>query len=194
MSYSQYGGLGYRNGELVEAASDAVITTEMDNLGRAGVWPGFTDAASRMGMEVFHDLRSRSVSGHVVMGDGPVLVSLHKQTAMEIHVLADGKFDEIDLVAIAVDLPDGLISDWGDGTLHLDSDALIRHGEPVRFEIDGHVVEYAVRQDPQLVQHVRLTQSDGTVWTGFSGSEIGAGHDDEDTAPVIVKHRAVFAD
>lgn len=192
MGYSEYGGHGYRNGERIDAASDAVVTPDMSNAGTPGHWPGFGSVADAMGMKDFYDLKARSVDGHVVIGDGPVLVALHKRRTMTVHVLENGAFTEVDLVAIGKDLPDETVSMYGDGSLHLDDDALLRLDAPVRFEIDGHLIEYRLVDDPQLMQHVRLTQPDGTVWTGFSGSEIGAGHDESATRTIERRHRELF--
>lgn len=192
MSYSEYGGCGYRNGDKVDAASDAVVTPDMANAGSPGHWPGFGPVADRMGMEAFYALKAKSVDGHVVIGDGPVLIALHKQSTMTVHVLEKGVFTEIDLVAIGDDLPDGLVSEYGDGSLNLDTDALQDHGAPIRFRIDGHLIEYQLASGGRPVQHVRLTQPDGTVWTGFSGYEIGAGHDESDTQLAVSRHRQIF--
>jgi hypothetical protein len=192
MGYSEYGGHGYRNGERIGASSDAVVTPDMSNAGTPGHWPGFGAVAEAMGMQDFYTLKERSVDGHVVIGDGPVLVALHKRTTMTVHVLENGAFTDVDLVAIGKDLPDEVVSMYGDGTWHLDDDALLRLDESVRFEIDGHLIEYRLDDDPQLMQHVRLTQPDGTVWTGFSGSEIGTGHDEAATRPVVRRHRELF--
>ena len=70
MGYSEYGGHGYRNGERLDAASDAVVTPDMSNAGSPGHWPGFGPVADAMGMKDFYDLKARSVDGHVVIGDG----------------------------------------------------------------------------------------------------------------------------
>jgi hypothetical protein len=192
MGYSEYGGYGYRNGDRIKAASDAVVTPDMANAGTPGHWPGFGPVADDMGMQAFYALKERSVDGHVVIGDGPVLVALHKLTTMTVHVLENGAFTEIDLIAIGQDLPDDIVSDHGDGSLHLDRDALELLADPLRFMIDGHLIEYRIARDPQIVQHVRLTQPDGTVWSAFCGSEIGEGHDEADTAPIVEKHRRIF--
>jgi hypothetical protein len=180
MSYGEYGGLGYRDGALVESASDAVITPEMENVGTHGSW---TDRSGR----------PDAVYGHVVVGDGPVLVALHKQSYLSIHLLADGAFAEIEPTSVAVDLPDELVGDHGDGELVLDAHALASHGRPIRMELEGHAIEYLVRHEPRMVQHVRLVQPDGTVWTAFSGAEIGAGHDEDDTRAAAARHAGAFA-
>lgn len=188
MSYSQYGGVAFRGGIRVPNASDAVLTPELVNLGTPGVYPGFVDAIDALGKAAFEGERARSISAHVVLGDGPLIIALHKQVTMAVHLLVGDAFSEVDLCQFGVDLPEGTVAD-DDGHLSLDTYQVERKGLTLRFEVAGNAIEYRIIRS---VQHVRLTQPDGTVWSGFSGSEIGAGHDDEETAPFIRQHLKLF--
>ena len=46
-----------------------------------------------------------------------------------------------------------------------------------RGEIEGYAFEWEMDDDPSKVT-LKLTEPDGTVWTGFSGYGMGAGWDD----------------
>lgn len=181
MGYSQYGGMGYRNGAHVPAASDALITADLVNHGTPGGFPA-KDVDEKDG---------RAVGGHVVIGDGPVLVSLYKHTLL-VHLVVGDRFQELDLATIGVDLPEEVVIVFDDGTSILSQDRLVEGTDTLRFEVAGHVIEYRMIAHYRWVQHARITQPDGTVWTGFCGSEIGAGHDDEDTDPIARRHLTIF--
>lgn len=185
MSYGGHGGLGYRNGELVENASDALLTPDCVNHGDPGGFP-----PSEL-MVLANGETGAAINGHVIIGDGPVFVSLYKHTLC-IYLLADGRFHELNLMTIGVDLPDGVVVDLGDGTCALSQDLLVQDTDTLRFEVEDHVIEYRMIAHPRWVQHARITQPDGTVWTGFCGYEIGAGHDDEDTDPIARRHQTIF--
>lgn len=185
MGYSDYGGRGYRGGMHVPDASDAAVTTDLVNVGsEGGLRPA--EAADK----------TKCVSGHVVLGDGPLLIALHKQRTITIHLLEYGAFREIEPIDVARGLPEAHVAEW-DGVRSIDVEAMQTGGGPVRLEIGDAVVEWRIEDRNNIVQHVRLTQADGTVWTGFSGYAIGAGHDDEDedgaaTSIVERRHREVF--
>ena len=53
------------------------------------------------------------------------------------------------------------------------------NGDNGKGEIEGYKFEWAQWEDPAQVE-LRLVEPDGTVWTGFSGYGIGAGHDPDD--------------
>lgn len=190
MGYSGYGGYGYRDGVRIENASDALITPDSVNHGVPGGLPP-ADL-----MRAANGETGAAINGHVVIGDGPVFVSLYKHT-LGIYLLADSAFHEQNPETIGVELPDGVVLDFGDGTAMLCQDRLVETTETLRFEIEGHVIEYRLVAHPRWVQHARITQPDGTVWTGFCGLEIGAGHEDEDddsTAVIERSHLALFGD
>jgi len=188
MGYSGYGGYGYRDGVRIETASDALITPDSVNHGVPGGFP-----PSEL-MVAANGETGAAINGHVVIGDGPVFVSLYKHM-LSVYLLADGVFHDQNLETIGVDLPDEVVIDFGDGTCSLDQDRMVERTDMLRFEIEGHVIEYRMVAHPRWVQHARITQPDGTVWTGFCGLEIGAGHEDEDddATPVIERsHLALF--
>lgn len=202
MGYGQYGGIAYRNGARVDDRSDAMIKPDMGNLGIPGCIPDPSTAG--MSASDFAAIRKSCVRAHVVLGDGPVLVSLNKTSWFDISVLRDGAFHALtdqELAAAAVDLPEDLLEKDDDGE-PVAPRALDRfrlgdmdgHEGVVRFGVDGHVVEYRMMRVRGYAQHARLTQPDGTVWSGFSGSEIGYGFEDEDdmTGPHIQRHATAF--
>jgi len=185
MAYSGYGGRAYRNGVFVATASDVLLTPDMDGHRTQG---GLPSAALATAVD---DDPTTAVYGHVVIGDGPVFVTMLKNM-LNVHLLADGAFHDIDLRLIGKDLADGVMLDLNDGTCMIEAKALADSDRTLRFEIDGHVVEYRVIAHPRLVHHARITHPDGTAWTGFCGMEIGIGHDDENTAPVELVHFKTF--
>lgn len=190
MGYSGYGGYGYRDGVRIETASDALITPDSVNHGVPGGFP-----PSEL-MVAANGETGAAINGHVVIGDGPVFVSLYKHM-LSVYLLADGVFHDQNLETIGVDLLDEVVIDFGDGTCSLDQDRMVERTDMLRFEIEGHVIEYRMVAHPRWVQHARITQPDGTVWTGFCGLEIGAGHEDEDddATPVIERsHLALFGE
>jgi len=200
MSYSQYGGVAFRAGQRVDDRSDAMLTPDLRNLGTPGCIPDALTAGLKTGD--FAAISPTCVRAHVVLGDGPVFVSLNKTTWFDIHVLENGVFrdlDDVELAAHGIDLPSDIVTVDEDGEdagkTKLDRWPLTDmdgHEGKVRFEVLGHVVEYRMMRVRGYAQHVRLTQPDGTVWSGFSGSEIGFGYDDEDTAPHLERHATAF--
>lgn len=178
MAYSDYGGYAYRNGDRIPDRSDAVITADMTNLGEEGAYPGFVAIAKGMSAEQFEEARAASVDGHVVLGDGPVLIAMYKQTSFSVHVLSDGKFTIVDLLEAGKDLPDAAISEY-DGKRHFSSWNLANKDVgKVQFEVAGHQIEALFEESDNYYQFARLTQPDGVVWTGFSGYGVGAGLED----------------
>ena len=152
MAYSDYGGYAYRNGQRVEDRSDATITPEGDTFGTPGCYPGF----AMMADGVPHDevmKRTSWPSGHAVLGDGPVYLALYKTWA---NLYKGPEKVEADLER-----------DWDD-----DSD------QRKTAEIDGFAVEVVLTQEDNYYAYAKLTQPDGTVWTGFSGYGVGAGLED----------------
>lgn len=180
MAYSDYGGFAYRNGVRVEDRSDAVIGVDMVNHGQPGVWPGFVAHANGKTPEEAQEQREMSVDGHVVLGDGPVLVSMYKQTSLRVFVVKDGALFPQGLAEIAVDLPPELLTTW-EGKPDVNTfEAAEQNAGVLRFEIEGHQIEAVFEQTDNFYQFARLTQPDGTVWTGFSGYGVGAGLEDGD--------------
>lgn len=200
MGYSGYGGVGFRDGERIPTLSDVVLTPGMDNLGRPGSIPA---VPAGMDPATYESLLKLSIRGHVVLGAGPVFLSLYKRDYFYIHVLGDdGIFREIDkfgLVSLGVNLPEDLIDVDEDGPeagLPKFNDWRLTdmdgHDGIVRFEVDGHVIEVRMMRDRGYALHARLIQPDGVVWSGFCGSEIGEGWDEEDTKPHLERHLTAF--
>lgn len=163
MAYSDYGGYAYRNGERVPERSDAVLSPSGIK-STPGAWPGWTIEEGRNGG-----------SYHVILGDGPIFVGLYKQSSLTICRC----MDEVPLLDCAIELPEGAIWEALDETRYLNEDHFKTTEEIARFEVDGHVIEAAFRIEDNHYQYVRLTQPDGTVWTGFSGYGVGAGFEDD---------------
>jgi len=175
MAYSDYGGYAYRNGERVEDRSDAVITPELTNAGAPGVYPGFVAMGQGVSMDDFEKTRQASVNGHVVLGDGPVMIAMYKQSGLSFFKLEDGAFRTIDMIDVGIDLPAKAISEYGGARYFSPYDVAEQGLGMVSFEIDGHTIEALFEITDNHYQYVRLTQPDGTEWTGFSGYGVGAG-------------------
>jgi len=201
MGYSEYGGVGFRDGKRIPSLSDVVLTPDLSNLGKPGCIPQSPDG---MDDATFNALLPQSIKGHVVLGEGPVFVSLYKRDYFYIHVLEGGAFrdlDDFDLVAAGIDLPEDLIvtDEEGpdadrpkfDGWRLSDMDG---HEGVVRFRVADHIVEVRMMRQRGYALHARLIQPDGIVWSGFCGSEIGAGWDEEDTKPHLDRHLTAFVD
>lgn len=145
MAYSDYGGLAYRNGTRVLERSDVVIT-ETGIASTPGQWPGWLLAEGRCGG-----------SYHVVLGDGPVLVCLRKQSLS--RVLKDG----MELFA------------YGDLGGHIDDGRKITE---VTKEFDGYKLRVVHQEEDNCYVYAELTEPSGVVWHGFSGYGVGAGFED----------------
>lgn len=172
MAYSDYGGYAFRNGERIESRSDCTITPEGDTFGTPGMWPGFgMVAAGVTGDELKR--RLEWPSGHAVLGDGPVYVVLYKQSSMRIYRGPE----EVDVLPL---VPPERIKTWTghrEGVTHrwLDTEHFKETEEPCVITVDGCTIEAYFLIEDNHYQYVRLTQPDGTVWTGWSGYGVGAG-------------------
>lgn len=199
MGYSEYGGVGFRDGKRIPALSDVVLTPDLRNLGTPGCIPQSPDG---MDDATYEALLPQSLKAHVVLGAGPVFVSIHKRDYFYIHILENGAFREIDqfeLVSAGIALPEDLIvidedgPDAGrarfDGWRLSDMDG---HEGIVRFRVADHIVEVRMMRQRGYALHARLIQPDGIIWSGFCGSEIGAGWDEEDTKPHLERHLTAF--
>lgn len=164
MAYSDYGGYAYKDGKRREDRSDAVIDEGLIK-STPGMWPGFTIPAGRAGG-----------SYHVLLGDGPIFVGLYKQSTVSVSRLGES----IDLLSIAVGLPEEAIGQWDDGEKYLDTSFFSDgdYEDPARFEIDGYRIEVYWIYDDNYYQFVKLSQPDGSVWHGWSGYGVGAGLED----------------
>jgi hypothetical protein len=143
MAYSDYGGRVFRNGERVDARCDATLSATGRVESTPGQWPGFT---LPLGMD--------DACYHALLGDGPLLVGLYKQSTFSIyHGLQEVATEDNEV-------------DFSDGEPH------------VVYDQDGYRVEIAIREEDNHYIYCRLTQPDGAVWTGWSGYHVGAGFDD----------------
>jgi hypothetical protein len=161
MAYSDYGGYAYRNGERVTERSDTVLTTGGIK-STPGQWPGWTIPEGRGGGAY-----------HALLGDGPIYVGLYKQSILTIHRLGE----ELDPVPLLRERRDDDHFQYN-GQNGLSSCPWQDSDRPCVLEVDGHRVEAfwttLATEDNHYV-YARLTQPDGTVWTGFSGYGVGAG-------------------
>ena len=168
MAYSDYGGYGYRNGDRVEARSDAVLSLE-GIWATPGMYPGFADP------EMWKNPEEHAPYYHVILGDGPIFVGLYKQSGLYIHRLSE----KLDLLSLCVSEAPPVYKS-GKYPPYLD----VPHGlhelgrEMLEFEVDGHRIRAHWLETDNYYLFVRLEQPDGTVWTGFSGYGVGAGLED----------------
>lgn len=165
MAYSDYGGYAYKNGNRVEERSDAVLSPEGIK-STPGQWHGWTLQEGRSGG-----------SFHALLGDGPIFVGLCKQSSLSVHRLGES----LDLLALLKDAPPEAVNEYtheGKTTRYLNTDHYKTTDEMCVLEVDGHKIEVKWEEDDNHYQYVRLTQPDGSVWTGWSGYGVGAGLED----------------
>ncbi len=164
MSYSDYGGYAFRNGRLVLERSDAVLSPE-GLKSTPGMWPGWTLPEGRGGR-----------SFHVILGDGPIFVCLHKQSSLSVY----RGMESLDLLPLGVEVPAEAL--WhpteAPETSYIDTDYYKDRDALLRLEVDGCIIDVAWRESENHYQYVRLHQPDGVVWHGFSGYGVGAGLED----------------
>lgn len=170
MAYSDYGGYAYRNGKRIEDRSDFTITPE-GGFGTPGIYPGFVVAAQGGNTEEWMTRPHH----HVVLGDGPLFVGLHKQTSLLLYRIVDGEIVKVDLLSVKHNVPEGQICEY-EGERYISFPELEDSPERrLEFESDGWKIEWVNTDEDNYYQYVRLTQPDGVVWTGFSGYGVGAG-------------------
>ena len=164
MAYSDYGGYGYRNGERIVERSDAVLTPE-GLKSTPGAWPGWTLLEGRNGD-----------SYHVILGDGPIFVCLYKQQWFEVYRLRD----RLDICGLVEDPLEEYFENYTDsnGNRYIKNQYFIDSGKPLVLNVDGHRIEFFFTEEDNFYQYVKMTQPDGTIWTGFSGDGVGAGLED----------------
>jgi hypothetical protein len=149
MAYGDYGGYAYRNGKRIESRSDATISPEGDIFGSPGVYPGI--AAYITGGQPEVEKRQDWPRGHAVLGDGPIYVTLYKQSDISIY----RGMERLDETEFLKDMPEASV-----------------------FEIDGWRLEVFFREEDNYYQYAKLTQPDGNLWHGWSGYGVGAGLED----------------
>ena len=150
MAYSDYGGYAYKDGALVLGNSDAYVMPE-GVFGSPGAVPHF---------EIPKNTQDKALSGphHAVLGDGPIFVCLYKQSTVLVYIRGEKV------------KTDALQRDW---------DAEDEDATQVReFEIHDHKITAVHTYGNNYYVYAKMEQSDGVVWEGFSGYQIGAGYND----------------
>lgn len=160
MSYSDYGGYAYKNGERVEDRSDAVLSPAGVK-STPGQWPGWILEEGRYGRNF-----------HALLGDGPIFVGLYKQSDVSLHRLGE----EINIASLIKDqYPTEAIKTYDKEKYYVNYEYFIDIDSICRIEIEGHLIEIYWTYEDNFYLYVRLIQPDGTVWLGFSGYGVGAG-------------------
>lgn len=164
MSYSGYGGRGFRNGIHVPECSDhsaVLIGLPMAPAGThkyeqyKGEWHEGSD--KEKGYWIKEPLPT--VFGHVVLGDGPIYVELFKQSSFQIY-----KYGYKEPILVESDYTGS--NDY-------------------QFDIDGHHIDISLRSDENcdyinnFYIFAQMIQPNGTIWSGFSGNACGGGWDQE---------------
>lgn len=173
MAYSDYGGYAFKNGARVVERSDFTISPDGTGFGTPGSWPGFAMVAAGMPED---EIRKRIEwpHHHVVLGDGPIFIGLHKQSSLFFYRLGE----RLDDLALLKNSQPNAIKSWeSKGKIHkwLNTGYFSRNETPAEFEIDGHkITAYFIDRDNHY-QFVRLEQPDGTLWHGWAGYGVGAG-------------------
>ena len=153
MAYSDYGGYVYKNGVRAPERSDAVLTPNGVE-STPGIWPGFVLKEGRNGGAF-----------HVLLGSGSVMVGLRKQSS--VAVVRSGVNE------CPYEFFDSLI-----GEKYPDLNIWELEGVTVMFEIGKHKLDVHWWEGDNYYVTARLTEPDGTVWTGWSGYGVGAGLED----------------
>lgn len=169
MAYSSYGGFAFRNGEQVISRSDCIIKPGGDVFSTPGMWPGFV---SQKGAEPV------GPSGHVVLGDGPIYLTMYKQS----HVELWRGMEELQMVGYTVNAsPAGFytIEVKGEKFQRPEGEYFRRRGDPLVLHVHDHIIEIHWVETDNYYVHAIMQQPDGVVWSGFSGYRVGAGWDDE---------------
>ena len=155
MAYSDYGGYAYRNGIRVEERSDCVLSPE-GLRSTPGQWPGWTIEEGRAGG-----------SYHAVLGDGPIFVTMYKQSS----ILIFNKGEEIKYSEQRRS-PE-LLGGYKD-SVYID----VPENSTQWIKVHGHTIEIRYEYSDNYYSYVRVIQPDETVWLGFSGYGVGAGLED----------------
>ena len=178
MAYSDYGGYAYRNGVRVVERSDATINPGGNIFGTPGMWPGFGMLLAGVPVD---EVRARTEwpHGHAVLGDGPIYVTLYKQSSLHIYRLAE-RLDELELLVDGQEYAIGEGESSGEKFRYLDVDYFLCSDEdkPCVFEVDGWCIEVYFLMQDNYYMYVKATQPDSNVWHGWSGYGVGAGLED----------------
>lgn len=165
MAYSDYGGYAYKNGQRVEERSDAVLSPEGIK-STPGQWPGWTIEEARGGG-----------SYHVLLGDGPIFVGLHKQSSLSVFRLGE----KLEVCDFMESQPEGSVleSEWEEKPYrYINTDYFKENDVPCVLNVDGVRIEARWVERDNHYQYIRMEQPDGSVWCGFTGYGVGAGLED----------------
>lgn len=167
MAYSDYGGRAWRNGIEQVDRSDCVITQRI-LLSTPGAWPGWTIPEGRAGM-----------SFHAVLGDGPLYLTLYKQTYSQVFRGTD-KVEIPQLMAFQDQV-------WGG----IDTKPVAEAHTPthLEFRVDGHRVDLWYTEEDNIYQYARMIQPDGVEWSGWAGYGVGPGLEDFKVYPYTDEDR-----
>ena len=174
MSYSDYGGYGYRNGEHQIARSDCVLADEPKSI--PGMYPGFAYLMQDVPPDEFERDMNTYPNGHVVLGDGPAYVGLYKQSTVQVWA-----FERLlDLESLAtVPIPDECYSDTYGPRRFSPTGRLEELGEVrLAFSLPGAKLDVAWTYEDNYYVYARMVTDSGDVWTGWSGYGVGAGLED----------------
>ena len=174
MSYSDYGGYAYRNGEHLIDRSDCVLTDAPKSM--PGMYPGFAYLMQGSTAEDYQRDTDSYPSGHVVLGDGPSWVALYKQT--DVLVWALGR--RVDIESLANDpIPDECYTDAYGPRRFSPAGQVEALGEVrLSFTLPGATLDVAWTYEDNYYVYARLVTDAGDVWTGWSGYGVGAGLED----------------
>ena len=145
MAYGNYGGYAYRNGKKVPERSDTIVEGFDKEIGQS----------------------------HVVLGDGPVYLTLHRQGTF--YILCGNEIvDPVDVLDSSD--PDAIV----EGRHTINYDYFCKTGKPMVFNVRGHRIEVMHTHEDNYYQYAKLELPDGNVWHGWSGYGVGAGFEDQD--------------
>ncbi len=161
MAYSDYGGYAYKNGIRVEERSDCVLSPEGIK-STPGQWPGWTLEEGRSGG-----------SHHVILGDGPIFVSLYKQTYFRVFHLGV----ELNIIPPFVQYGPEAVIDYGERK-SFNPEFFMERSIPLEVGVDDTQITFWFIETDNYYQYARVVQPDGNIWTGFSGYGVGAGLED----------------
>lgn len=164
MAYSDYGGYSYRNGVLMRDWCDTIIGHEQSS-DPTKHWPMF-----------FGRDRADAPAVHVSLGDQEVRVGLYKQSML--YLYENGR--RLDPLMVLDDTSKAAVPEYEEQydkgePPYLCISAFRDTRVPALFHIRDYRIECYWEVTDNFYQYCRLTQPDGTIWTGFSGYGVGSG-------------------
>lgn len=168
MAYSDYGGYAYKNKELRIDHCDRVLYYENSEEDIHNYPFFFTQEAQD---------KNNYPNMHVSLGDMKVRVGLYKQSTFQIY--KDGEMlNSLDVLSDKSKIEvENYKTDYVDDKTqrpYFNDDAFTDRGRIAYFDIgDGYLLEMFWEQTDNYYQYAKLTQPDGSVWTGFSGYGVG---------------------